>query len=243
MLAKDFINIYGEPGVVVETDHKPLVSTMKKPLSDCPIRIQRLLLRLQKYSIDLTYLPGQFLYDSDALSRAYVNDIDGEQEMEVYVDTVRSNLQVSDEKLENIKIETNRDEQLQKLKDFILQVFPHDKNSCPSEITEYWNIRDELSLSNGLILKGGKIIIPRTLRKEMLQKKIRAGHLGIEKMSQKSSRGHVLAGDVSDYYRYGQIMLDMFETSAKATISTSEYASCYKIATGESWSGFVFIGW
>ena len=43
-------NIFGQP-VTTETDHKPLVAIMKKPLSDCPVRIQRLLLRLQKYAI------------------------------------------------------------------------------------------------------------------------------------------------------------------------------------------------
>ena len=89
--------IYGKPGVAVKTDHKLLVSIMKKPLSDCPIRIQRLLLKLQKYHKNLTYVPGKFLYTQDALSRAYVKtpfktDIDGEQEVELYVEMVLSNL-------------------------------------------------------------------------------------------------------------------------------------------------------
>lgn len=176
--------IFGQP-VTIETDHKPLVAIMKKPLGDCPIRIQRLLLRLQKYAIELTYIPGTFLYTSDALSRAYVKtpyktDLDGEEEVEVYVDMVMSNMQVSDEKLESIKMETSKDGQLQILKNVILQGFPSNKSNCSREIIEYWNIRDELSYVEGLIMKGSKIIIPKTLRKQMLQK-IHAGHLGIEK--------------------------------------------------------------
>ena len=37
--------IYGQ-SIQVETDHKPLEAIFKKSLSDCPIRIQRLMLRL-----------------------------------------------------------------------------------------------------------------------------------------------------------------------------------------------------
>ena len=87
--------IYAQHGVTVETDHKPLVLIMKKSLSVCPVRIQRLLLRLQKYSIKLTYVAGKFMYTPHALSTAYVKipcktDIDGEQEVEVYLDMVPS---------------------------------------------------------------------------------------------------------------------------------------------------------
>ena len=62
--------IYGQE-LECETNHKPLVSIInKKNLSDCSLRIQRLLLRLQKYDIRLVYTPGKFMYTSDALSRA-----------------------------------------------------------------------------------------------------------------------------------------------------------------------------
>ena len=39
--------------VMVESDHKPLETIVKKPLANAPPRLQRLLLRLQKY--DLSY--------------------------------------------------------------------------------------------------------------------------------------------------------------------------------------------
>ena len=61
--------VYGRP-VDVESDHKPLVSVNKKPLTKVSPRLQRLLLRLQKYEVNITYLPGKYMYVADTLSRA-----------------------------------------------------------------------------------------------------------------------------------------------------------------------------
>ena len=41
--------VYGRNDVPVETDHKPLISIFSKALSNAPKRLQRMLLRLQRY--------------------------------------------------------------------------------------------------------------------------------------------------------------------------------------------------
>ena len=41
--------LYGKSDVTVETDHKPLEAIWKKPIHAAPMRIQRMLLRLQPY--------------------------------------------------------------------------------------------------------------------------------------------------------------------------------------------------
>ena len=47
--------------VYIQTDHKPLVPNMDKALHKVPPRLQRLLLRLQRYNIaKLTYVPGKY---------------------------------------------------------------------------------------------------------------------------------------------------------------------------------------
>lgn len=61
--------IYGAK-VFAETDHKPLVNIFQKSLADCPLRIQRPLLKLQRYDLQVSYTPGKFLFTADALSRA-----------------------------------------------------------------------------------------------------------------------------------------------------------------------------
>ena len=62
--------IYGRP-VTVESDHKPLEAIIKKPLSSAPPRLQRMLLRLMKYDVTLTYKAGREMYVPDTLSRAH----------------------------------------------------------------------------------------------------------------------------------------------------------------------------
>ena len=47
--------VYVREKVHVQSDHKPLEVTFKKPLVTAPKRLQRMLLRLQRYSLDVTY--------------------------------------------------------------------------------------------------------------------------------------------------------------------------------------------
>ncbi len=58
--------------MVLWTDHKPLVSISRKPLANAPKRLQRLLLRMQRYDVDIQYKPGHEMYLADTLSRAYL---------------------------------------------------------------------------------------------------------------------------------------------------------------------------
>ncbi|XP_039462577.1 uncharacterized protein LOC120436178 [Oreochromis aureus] len=59
--------IYGKP-VVIETDHQPLVTIQNKPFHTVPARLQRMILRLQKYNLTLVYKKGKYLYIADTLS-------------------------------------------------------------------------------------------------------------------------------------------------------------------------------
>ena len=62
--------IYGH-AVTIETDHKPLVTISSKPIYNAPKRLQRMLLRLQRYDLVIIYKKGTEMYLADALSRAY----------------------------------------------------------------------------------------------------------------------------------------------------------------------------
>ena len=59
---------YGRP-VVVESDHKPLEAIFKKHLSSAPPRLARMLLRIQKYDVQIKHLPGKDIPVAEALSR------------------------------------------------------------------------------------------------------------------------------------------------------------------------------
>ena len=49
-------------------------SIFKKPLNDAPPRLQRMLLKLTKYDLDVRYVPGKQQVISDCLSRAPLSD-------------------------------------------------------------------------------------------------------------------------------------------------------------------------
>ncbi len=67
--------IYGRKLVTVETDRKPLETIVLKPPHSAPQRLQRMLLQLQKYSLELKYKKGKEMFLADTLSRAYLPEV------------------------------------------------------------------------------------------------------------------------------------------------------------------------
>ena len=161
--------------VTVITDHKPLTSIVKKPLSKAPKRLQYLLLRAQEYNYNLIYKAGSSIPVADALSRSPI-DVAMVDENE-YVSNLFY-MPISDERLAEFKIATAKDPVLQKLKETIMQGWPSHRQLTSSTVLPYYNYRDELSVQDGLILRGDRIVIPTTLR-QSLKKRLHVGHLGI----------------------------------------------------------------
>ena len=50
--------IYGKQ-VEVATDYRPLEAIMKKPIAKAPPRLQRMMLKLQRYTFNVSYVPGK----------------------------------------------------------------------------------------------------------------------------------------------------------------------------------------
>ena len=67
--------IYGLDCVSIESDHKPLEMIVLKPLSSAPKRLQRMLLQLRKYTLDVKLKIGEHKYLADTLSRAYITEV------------------------------------------------------------------------------------------------------------------------------------------------------------------------
>ena len=57
--------------MTVESDHKPLEAILVKPLVSAPKRLQKMILRLRRYDLDVQYKKGRELYIADTLSRHY----------------------------------------------------------------------------------------------------------------------------------------------------------------------------
>ena len=174
--------IYGKE-IDAQTDHKPLEVIMKKPIGNATARVQRMMLKLQRYSIKLVYVPGKHLHVADALSRAYIEDeadcgfID---DIEVMVHSVTQNFPGSSERLEQIRCATAEDATLQRLYQVVMNGWPELRRSIPEDVRPYWNMRDEMSTSDGLLFAGERIVIPESMRQEMLQI-LHEPHMGMEK--------------------------------------------------------------
>ena len=109
---------YGKK-VAIESDHKPLEAIVKKPLAAAPPRLQRILLRIQKYDYALEYKPGKELVLPDMLSRAPVSptvDDNMKEEIALHVHQVRRTLPVTESKLEEIRRETAEDQSMRAMK-------------------------------------------------------------------------------------------------------------------------------
>ena len=54
------------------------------------------------------------------------------------------------------------------------------RSDCPAHLHTYWNYYDELTVADGLILKGTRIFIPGFLQPDVL-KQLHYAHQGAEK--------------------------------------------------------------
>ncbi len=148
--------IYGKR-VSVETDHRPLITIYKK---NAPARLQRMLLKLQQYSIDLIYKSGKDLTIADTLSRAYLEDTsNSEEEFEVL--TV---LPMTEQLIEQLQQETAEDPLMQLLSRYIHYGWPAYKKDVHPDVKPYHAFRDEMAEYAGIIYKGEKIVVPPNLR-------------------------------------------------------------------------------
>jgi len=166
--------------ITIETDHKPLESISQKNLHSAPPRLARMLLRIQQYQVTVKYVPGKDIPLADALSRITPMPSSTIKGLDITVHELYSQLNASATRLAQIREETEKDDTLAILRDTIAQGWPEKRRDCPECLHGYWNYRDELGIEDGIILKGSRIIIPQSLRAEVLER-LHYAHQGIEK--------------------------------------------------------------
>ena len=166
--------------VIILTDHKPLIAISKKALVNAPPRLQRLLLRLNNYNIMLQWIPGKGMVFTDHLSRNIVNKESNEPTctgLDMKIQDIYLN--ATEDRCISLGKETDKDEILVTLKNTIFKGWPEKRDQCLLNLRSFWNYRDELSILDGLVLKGTRIIIPKQCQEEVL-KKLHEGHFGVD---------------------------------------------------------------
>ena len=114
------------------------------------------------------------MYLADTLSRAYLSlsPSDAQRsETEKEVESIHAvdYLAISEQQLSEIKQETAKS----------LRGWPENSSSVPKEVPEYFNVTDELAVQDGIVFKGQRCVIPKTLRQKV-KEKIHRAHIGIQ---------------------------------------------------------------
>ena len=81
--------------------------------------------------------------------------------------------------MNQIREETVKDPSLMTLNKVVLGGWPSHKSEVPVEIRAYWDFRDEFSIYDGVFFKSHQVIVPASLRPELLQK-IHKAHQGAD---------------------------------------------------------------
>ena len=169
--------------VNIITDHNPLVAIVKKPLSKAPKRLQSMLLRSQTYNFELSYKAGKSIPVADALSRSPLN-IQHDSMTVFHQDNVAM-IAIKDHRLQEIKYATEKDDTLSQLKSVIANGWPQHHAALTPALKPYFGYRDELTTHDGLVLRGPRVVIPASMRKEM-KERVHCGHVGINSSIRKA---------------------------------------------------------
>ena len=169
----------------INTDHKPLVPLFStKNLEDLPARVQRFRLRMMRFNFTISHVPGKQLAIVDMLSRVPaeppdVADYNLDLESQAFVNYIVESLPASEQQLQRIKQFQRQDQVCKQIIQFCQTTWP-DKTLLSQDIQPYYSMASEISVENGLLMRGCRIVIPSELQQEMLNK-IHDGHLGITK--------------------------------------------------------------
>ena len=73
--------------------------------------------------------------------------------------------------------ETKADPVLTELQELIKNSWPESMQDLPQILQPYWCLKDELTMLDGLVMKGNRILVPTVMRQDLLQR-LHEGHQG-----------------------------------------------------------------
>ncbi|UYV68063.1 K02A2.6-like [Cordylochernes scorpioides] len=111
----------------------------------------------------------------EAISKWHENEL--EEELSAYIRTIE--FPATEERLLEISRKQKEDSLCSQVANYCTGGWPKNKIEVDPEIRGYWQFKDDLTYQNGL-LRGQRILIPRSMRKENLEK-LHQGHFGINK--------------------------------------------------------------
>ena len=164
--------------IEIITDHKPLLGLLGegKPLPEhSSARVQRWAMALSAYTYRLCYRPGH-QNSADALSRLPLSETTQEELPPFELCHLFEFLDQAPVTSVDIAIETSKDRILRCVCDFVANGWPEKVNNV--ELRPYFFRKHELSIDKGCLLWGTRVVIPSTLKEQVLAT-LHGGHIGI----------------------------------------------------------------
>lgn len=165
----------------IKTDHQPLVSIFgsKKGIPMMAAsRLQRWSLYLSQFDFEISFLKGSDNGCADALSRLTKNcDEDTENEFS-YLNFVTNRFE-KPLKCDDIAKQSVLESILGQVILFVKNGWPEMKQ-VEGELKSFYEKRREISLEQGVLMWGHRVIIPKEFRSDLL-KEIHSSHMGIVK--------------------------------------------------------------
>ena len=134
----------------------------------------------------------------------------------------------SKDKMLRLKNEIGKDEALQAVA-IIQGGCPESKHSLTPTVTPYFHFRDELVVEDRLILRGHRVVIPKALRKEVIED-LHAAHQGIEsnlRRARESVDWPNMNSEVKDYISRCKICLIFAPHQQKEPFLSHEVSDRY----------------
>ena len=122
-------------------------------------RLQHILIRTLPYNFTIRYIPGTRNLLTDCLSRLG-NQEDAIKLPRLHVYQISHQLLARSDSLQEIRQATQTNDELALLKHTIMTRWPANIREIPQVLHPYWTFHEELTIEDGLILKGTQIIIP-----------------------------------------------------------------------------------
>ena len=117
--------------VSVQNDHKPLAAILCKALSMAPKRLLLdIMMRYNRYDVNLIFVKGTSLHIADTLSRAHLDSVEGNQDDRARIMNIYA---FPDKRLHEIREATLLDTSLQTVIKLVLDGLPQDKHNIPSQ--------------------------------------------------------------------------------------------------------------
>ncbi|XP_037579458.1 uncharacterized protein K02A2.6-like [Dermacentor silvarum] len=167
----------------LETDHQPLVALLgSMDVHLLPPRIQRFRLKLMRFQYQVLYVPGKLLATADTLSRAPLDSspYNRVNQVELFVqEVVRSFPDIVSPQLEHLRQAHANDGVCSLLLQYCANGWPR-QSHLPLHVKRYWQHQGDLSVCEGLLLKGSRIVVPSALQSGTLEL-LHDGHQGINR--------------------------------------------------------------